>query len=115
MGTYTKTVTLTSPDDNFYPFDIDINLKINPFILHQNYPNPFNSHTWIEYDLPEDGPVTMEIFNSMGQKCETIISKYMTSGSYKTLWNSGNFSAGIYFLSIKTKTFKETIKMSLFK
>jgi hypothetical protein len=115
VGTYTKTVTLTSPDDNFYPFDININLKVNPFILHQNYPNPFNSHTWIEYDLPEDGPVTMEIFNTMGQKCETIISKYMTSGSYKTLWNSGNFSTGIYFLSIKTKTFKETIKMSLLK
>jgi hypothetical protein len=115
VGDYNKQITIMSPDDKFYPFDIDVNLSIHPFILHQNYPNPFNAFTWIEYDLPEEGPVTLEIFNSQGQKCNTLLSNYQVSGSYKLQWNSRNFSSGIYFLLLRTKNYCETVKMELIK
>jgi Beta xylosidase C-terminal Concanavalin A-like domain/Secretion system C-terminal sorting domain len=112
-GNYRKSVTISSPDNNFYPVNIDINLKVNPIMIHQNYPNPFTSYTWIEFDLPEDGPVTIDVYNSKGDKMETLVSRYMMSGNYKIKWDSRNFAGGIYFLSIRTKSYRETIKMSL--
>ncbi len=115
VGSYRKTVTIISPDDNFYPFDIAVNLKVNPEMLHPNYPNPFTSFTWIAFDLPEDGPVALDVFNLNGAKVETIVSHYMLSGNYSIKWDSRNFRPGIYILSIRTKSYRETIKMLLLK
>ena len=84
-------------------------------ILHQNYPNPFNNSTWIEYDLAEDGYVTLEIFNSFGQKIETVLSQYMRSGNYKFIWDSRNYPSGIYYLTMKSGIFISSIKLSLLK
>jgi hypothetical protein len=95
--------------------DVNVTLRVNPFILHQNYPNPFKTYTWIEFDLPEDGHVTLDVYNSSGQKVETIVSQFMMSDNYKFKWESRNFPTGTYYLSIKTETFIETIKMSLLK
>jgi hypothetical protein len=115
VGIYSKYIKISSPDEYFYPFEIKVNLCVNPNILHQNYPNPFNSSTWIEYDLPEDGPVTLEIYNPQGQKICTILSNYQTQGSYKFEWESRNYPPGLYILLIKTRNFSEAIKMALIK
>ncbi len=115
VGKYSKTITIKSADENFYPKDVEINLNVTDGILHQNYPNPFSSETWIEYDLPEDGPVTIDIYNNQGQKCSTILNSYLLSGNYRQKWKSGTLSSGIYFLRIKTRNYTETIKMSVLK
>jgi hypothetical protein len=115
VGNYNKTITISSPDGNFYPLEILVNLSVNRNILHQNYPNPFNNYTWIEYDLPEDGLVRLELYDSQGHNSSTILNKYMMSGNYKFKWDTSSFPTGIYFLKIKTKSFSETIKMALMK
>jgi hypothetical protein len=115
VGSYKKIITISSPEGNFYPFEIEVDLAVNPNILHQNYPNPFIACTWIEYDLPEDGPVSIEIYGSGGHKITTLLNHYMTSGNYKLKWDAWSFPAGFYILKIKTKSFSETAKMVLMK
>src|SRR5690606_21998414 len=44
----------------------DINLPIN-FELFQNYPNPFNPSTQIQFSLPEDGRIKMNVFDVNGK------------------------------------------------
>jgi len=50
--------------------------------LVQNYPNPFNPSTKIDYQLPVDSKVTIEIFNIKGQKISEIINKGQSAGFY---------------------------------
>lgn len=66
--------------------------------LGQNYPNPFNDFTEIEYVLLNDGKVSIEIYNTLGEKVDVIYGKKMhKSGSYKVKYDPSNLSPGIYY------------------
>lgn len=76
------------------------------FKLFQNYPNPFNAGTTIAYDLPEQGPVTLKIFNLMGQHIKTLRDQMQPAGSYQVSWNGTNtreapVSSGVYYVEIQ--------------
>jgi len=58
------------------------------FELHQNYPNPFNPQTIIEYDLPQQSQVTVEILNLVGQRIRLLInSQQQGPGFMQVIWN----------------------------
>ncbi|MGI0016237.1 MAG: FlgD immunoglobulin-like domain containing protein, partial [Nitrososphaera sp.] len=75
------------------------------FALHQNHPNPFNPSTEIKYDLPEDGHVTLSIFNMVGQKVRTLVDEPKTVGYHNALWDGRDeagkeVSSGVYLYRI---------------
>jgi hypothetical protein len=90
------------------------------FSLGQNYPNPFNPTTTIQFALPEEAPVTLEVFDTMGRKVATLISGALSAGRYQAYWNGRN-SAGAAVASghslyrIKAGSFVETKSMLLMK
>ncbi|MEE9553514.1 MAG: C25 family cysteine peptidase, partial [candidate division Zixibacteria bacterium] len=51
------------------------------FSLSQNYPNPFNASTQIEFSISEPGPVSLEVFNILGQKVEILADGHFETGS----------------------------------
>jgi len=76
------------------------------FRIEQNYPNPFNLETVIQYDLPTQGYVTLDIFNILGQRIYRLVETDHTAGSYSINWNGKDESgelvgSGIYFYVIK--------------
>lgn len=78
------------------------NPPASDFILHQNYPNPFNSQTKIEYDLNENGYVTLQIFDIQGRSIKVLVDSYKNKGKYFVTWERKNdssieVSSGIYF------------------
>jgi hypothetical protein len=101
---------------------LDKSLKQSPqdFALLPNYPNPFNPDTYIEYALPSDCQVTLEIHNILGQKVRTLVNEHQSAGLKSVRWDgkddSGNLvSTGIYFYSLKADNFYQTKKMLLLK
>ena len=83
--------------------------------LEQNYPNPFNSTTTMGYRLPQAGYVTIEIYDLLGRKVETLIDKEQEAGTYQVVWDAGDRSSGVYFYKITTREFAETKRMVLLK
>lgn len=68
--------------------------------LIQNYPNPFNSSTTINYSLPEDGNIQINIYDILGQKVATLVEGYLTRGKHSVKWESKNVSSGIFIYNI---------------
>lgn len=85
------------------------------FHLSQNYPNPFNPVTTIEFSIPKTQKVKLEIFNILGQKVETLISKNLKAGIHTAQFNASNYASGVYFYRIETDNFEQTKKLILLR
>jgi hypothetical protein len=67
------------------------------FSLQQNYPNPFNPATIINYDIPFDARVTIEVFNITGQKVADLINQNKSAGYYAVDFSSTDkLVSGVY-------------------
>ncbi len=90
------------------------------YSLSPNYPNPFNPSTNINFSLPKDGNVKINIYNINGQLVATIFDSFIQSGSYTVSWdgktNTGAIaSSGIYFYQMRAPNYVVTKKMTLVK
>lgn len=83
------------------------------FQLFQNYPNPFNPDTEIPFSLPKSSYVTLEIYNSLGQKIAVLINGNMNPGSYKVRFDASELASGVYYYAIRAGEIQMVKKMLL--
>ncbi|MDZ7289833.1 MAG: S8 family serine peptidase [candidate division KSB1 bacterium] len=90
------------------------------FRLAQNTPNPFARRTGrvtaIQYSLAEPGPITLRIFNLLGQEVATLAQGYRNRGNYVLHWDGRDrrgllVPSGVYFYRLQTKDFTTTKKL----
>jgi len=96
--------------------DIPVHIPEDHRLLSQNYPNPFNSSTVIEYAVPYDGHVVLDVYNILGQKVTNLVDGYRRRGDHTVLWDGKNSSgrdcaSGIYFCKLKTGGYEGTRTM----
>ena len=94
--------------------EVDIGYP-NNYELKQNYPNPFNPSTTITYSIPNDGQVTLSIYDVLGNEVALLENGNKSAGNYSYNFDASNFSSGLYFYTIKSGQFIETKKMLLVK
>jgi tetratricopeptide (TPR) repeat protein len=90
------------------------------FALYQNYPNPFNAQTRIQYDLPKNARVHLQIYNILGQKVKTLADGFQHAGQHQLFWdgrdsNGIEVASGIYFFRFKAGAYALTRKMVLLR
>lgn len=85
------------------------------YSLSQNFPNPFNPSTIIKYSVPEEGLITLKVFNSLGEEVVTLENEVKQPGIYDMEFNAEQFPSGIYFYRLQAGSFVETKKMVLMK
>ncbi len=83
--------------------------------LINNYPNPFNPSTKIKFVIPENGLVTLKVFNILGQEVATLLNKQLTAGSHELTFDASELSSGIYLYKLQTMNFVQVKKMMLLK
>ena len=90
-------------------------LGVTDYALSQNYPNPFNPSTTIKYQIPNDGMVSLKIYDITGQEVKTLVNQVQTMGRYEANFDASNLSSGVYFYRLQSGSFTQTMKMLLLK
>lgn len=99
--------TVTSVD----PF----NTENVPMILLTSFPNPFTLNTTISYTLPDEGYVTIKIFNSSGKIIQSLVNENQPPGHYNLMFIPHNMPTGVYFYTLQSGNFTVAKKMILVK
>jgi len=85
------------------------------YALHPNYPNPFNPATHIQFTIPEQTDVKLQIFDVLGRQVDVLVNKTLPIGNHEILWSPNNLSSGFYFYKLEAGSFMQTRKMILLK
>lgn len=104
--------------DGSYEYTDAVEVMVNVpqrFSLDQNYPNPFNPVTEIKYSIPEDGFVSMKIFNALGQEAAEPIDGMVKAGSHVVTFDASGLSSGVYYYRISSGRNVMVKKMLLIK
>jgi hypothetical protein len=83
--------------------------------LGNNYPNPFNPTTEISFSLPQTSTVSLEIYNSLGQRVVVLADGSYGAGQHTVEWDAGSVASGVYFYRLITEAGTFTKKMLLLK
>ncbi|MBN1149709.1 choice-of-anchor D domain-containing protein [candidate division WOR-3 bacterium] len=85
----------------------------NGFMVYQNFPDPFVFETHFAFSLPHESSMTVEIFNSAGQKVDEMKLNYNLSPGFHTVrYNGEMLPQGLYFYRLNAGGyFSETSKM----
>lgn len=69
----------------------------NNFSL-SNYPNPVGSFSTVSYSVPENGNVTITLFDTFGNEIATLLNDFRKAGNYNDVQiDALNIAAGTYF------------------
>ncbi len=92
------------------------------FELFPNFPNPFNPSTTIRYGVPEAAPVSLIVYNMLGQKVATLLGGTVeqAAGYHAVVWDGRSdagtpVASGVYFARMRAGHFSQTQKMVLVK
>ncbi|KQC04066.1 MAG: hypothetical protein APR54_08990 [Candidatus Cloacimonas sp. SDB] len=96
----------------------EYSLMLNSDLSLSNYPNPFNPTTMIEFSIPNDSSIEINIYNSKGQKINTLINEDLIQGQYTVYWEGNNYlgdsvSSGVYLYSLKVNGRQVSLKKCL--
>jgi len=87
--------------------------------LEQNYPNPFNPETRIRYQVSSISPVTLKIYDILGNEIATLVNEQKEPGYYEVDFSAtgGAFqlASGVYIYRLQAGQFVSTKKMMVLK
>lgn len=90
---------------------------LRALLLMQNRPNPFQSSSVIEYQLPKDGAVELNIYNLSGQLIRCLVNEIQKAGGHRVSWDGRNAKGqkvknGVYLYRLKSEG-QSTVKKLL--
>lgn len=66
------------------------------YLLNQNYPNPFNPSTQIQFGLPKNSHVKVDVFDIKGQKIAELVDGQKNAGYHTIIFDANNLASGLY-------------------
>jgi hypothetical protein len=85
------------------------------FALNQNYPNPFNPSTRISFSIGKEGPVSLRVYDILGQEVATLINENRKAGEYTELFDGSQMASGVYVYVLSSSEGRLTGRMMMLK
>ena len=83
--------------------------------LKQNYPNPFSTKTKIDFMLPFESSVKLEVFSILGKSEAILVNEKRSAGVHSIDFDSSGLPTGMYIYRLTTPKFSISKKMNLFR
>ncbi|MBV6477905.1 MAG: hypothetical protein HGGPFJEG_00650 [Ignavibacteria bacterium] len=83
--------------------------------LSQNYPNPFNPETKINFSIPKNDFVKLNVYDVSGKLVKSFVNRNLNAGTYSVTFNGADLSSGVYFYRLTTSDFIATKSFMLVK
>ena len=87
----------------------------NTMRLYNSHPNPFNSSTTVQFRIPQNSHLTLDILDINGQIVEKLFSGNLEKGSHSVTWNPLHISSGLYFMVLQSNKQVMTNKLLYIK
>jgi hypothetical protein len=76
-------------------------------VVLQNYPNPFTNATTVEYSIAEEGTISLDVFDALGQLVITLATGNREPATYTVAWdgrssNGREVPTGVYVIRLST-------------
>jgi hypothetical protein len=84
-------------------------------MLSENYPNPFTYSTTIEYVLPQNGHVRLNIYNAVGEQVATVVNGEESGGKHIAGFSGDGLQNGIYFYRLIAGNYSRTGTMTIMR
>ena len=85
------------------------------FSLMSAYPNPFNPSTTLSLNMPENGFLSVKVFNLMGQTVATLAEGNVDANTYSFTWNASDMPSGMYMVRAEAMGQVSSQKLMLLK
>lgn len=85
------------------------------FSISNNYPNPFNPATKINFELPFQQALKINLFDVRGKLVKEIASQEFLPGIYQLYLDFSLYSSGIYFVRFESQNNVVTKRMTFVK
>jgi hypothetical protein len=109
------TAPLQTAEGAVHPVQVT-DLAGDGYVLSPAYPNPFNPTTQFALTVAERQQVTVEVFNTLGQRVQLLFSGTMEGGESRTfVFDAGSLPSGIYLYRVTGRSFTETRNITLMK
>jgi hypothetical protein len=112
LGTAASPVALELSNAGVAPELVDLPKE---FELYANYPNPFNPVTVIAYDLPQQGKVSLVVYDVIGRRVAMLVNQEQMAGRHKVLFDGRQLASGLYLYRMEVGDFVKVGKMMLVK
>lgn len=83
--------------------------------LNQHYPNRANPRLAIEFSVPEEGWVMVEVFDESAKNLEVIFNAVCTPGYHMAAWNTSKYASGNYKYRLRYNGYGEVHDLALNK
>ena len=81
------------------------------YSISQNYPNPFNPETEIQYGLPTDGHVKLDVYDLLGKRVAVLVDEDQQAGFKSVRFDAKGLTSGVYYYRITAGRYTEVRKM----
>ncbi|MCB2230206.1 T9SS type A sorting domain-containing protein [bacterium] len=117
-----RLVTLDANHVTLYRLDISTAIGDQPgrelpesFTLSEPYPNPFNPAVSFSITLPVKTNLTVEIYNTLGQRVERLFDGDLPAGEKLFEWDGTDYASGVYLIKAANGSETKSVKAVLVK
>ncbi len=85
------------------------------FALLTAYPNPCNPETQVQFTLPEDSRIALNVYDLQGREVTRLADGWRSAGRHQLTWNAAALPSGVYLLKLTAGGYSAARKIVLMK